>query len=352
MDAPQDLDTAHPVTDEPAPLVKVQRWYHLRRLFVFDFGWHTKDFRLISITETEPGEFSCTFKPRYFPYRMFLPILLGRPETMPPHCLNRMISRCLYAIMRDRCRLPARTWGIAINFKMSFARPIRIGPNRRMTIQISLTKHTRTHKYDGFAFRCRTDDGHAEAMGRYGLLDEPGHAETKTRAASDPLPTIDSTGCEREYPLQFTRSWIRRHSMFELNHGWQLKEYRPKYFEQTDRTRYIISFRPRYRFIRRLAPLFLRRPERMAIDCSIRMLERSLAPVLQLSGRSSGSAVHRITDVKMHCREPITVRAGRLVPLHLELVAPEPGEPETGFHLRFSLGNDTAFEGSLRGTAE
>ena len=74
MDAPQDLDTAHPVSDEPAPLVKVQRWYHLRRLFVFDFGWHTKDFRLISITETEPGEFSCTFKPRYFPYRMFLPI--------------------------------------------------------------------------------------------------------------------------------------------------------------------------------------------------------------------------------------------------------------------------------------
>ena len=352
MDATQDLDTAHPVTDEPPTLVKVQRWYHLRRLFVFDFGWHTKDFRLISMTETEPGEFSCTFKPRYFPYRMFLPILLGRPETMPPHCLNRMISRCLYAIMRDRCRLPGRTWGIAMNFEMSLARPIRIGPNRRMTIQISLTNHTRKHKFDRFKFHCRTDDGHAEAMARYGLLDEPGHAETQARVGSDSLPDIASPDPERRYPLHFTRAWIRRHSMFELNHGWQLKEYRPKYFEQLDRTRYTISFRPRYRFIRRLAPLFLRRPERMALDCSIRMLERSLAPVLQLSGRSSGSVVHRITRVEMRCREPITVRAGRLVPMHLELVASEPGEPETGFHLLFSLGDGAAFEGSLKGTAE
>lgn len=349
MPSHPDHDAAQPRNGRATPLVKVQRWYHLRRLFVFDFGWHTKDFRLVSITETAPDEFTCTFKPRYYFYRKFLPLLLGRPETMPPHCLNRMISRCLYAIMRDRCRVPGRTWGIAIDFDLSFERPIRIDATSRVKLRITLDEHRRSSRYDGFRFRYRTEDGSAVATAKYGLLDEPGHDATRARDHGEPLPELSPDIDAQPTPRTFPGSWLRRHSMFEMNHGWQLKEYRPKFFEQIDRSRFIISFRPRYRLIRRLAPLLLRRPERMAIDCSVRMLERTLTPVLRLSGRNTGAAAHEITAMQMHCRSPITVQAGRQVPLHLELEDPVPSDPVDTFRLRFTIGDGKAFEGLLVG---
>ena len=345
---PHDLPSKN---EPPDALRKVQRWFHLRRLFALDFGWHTKDLRLASITETAPDQFSCTFKPRYFLYRKLLPLLFGRPETMPPHCLNRMISRCLNAIMRDRCPLPGRTWAIGIDYEMESSQPIRINAHDRVIIHVRLEQHERKSRYDGFNFHCRTDDGIAAGNVRYGLLDEPSHEASNKILRAAGLPDIDADmHGNRNYPHVFSSRLLNRYSVFELNHGWQLKEYRPKIFEQADSSRFVISFRPRYRFIRMLAPVLLKRPEHMAIDCSVRMLERCLYPILHLSGHSKGTTRPFITNLKIRCRQPITVKAGSLVPMHLQIMEPE-APPSAGTNLlEFSIGHEEEFKGEVECT--
>ena len=346
MEAPQDLDTAHPVTDEPAPLVKVQRWYHLRRLFVFDFGWHTKDFRLISMTETEPDEFVCTFKPRYRLYRKLLPLLLGRSETLPYDTIFRMVSRSLYPIERWQCSTPGRTWGILMKFSMDICKPIVIDPNARQSITIKARNHRCTRNYDSWIFEFDLDDGSATGVSMNAIVDDPRSKalqEESADASANPQP---SPADPSDYPHRFSRRWIRRNSMFELNHGWQLKEYRPKVLRQIDDDTFVISFRPRYRLIRMIAPLLLKRPELVAADCAIRMLDRSILAILRASGRLDDKCTISILSLKLSCRKRLVVRWNRLMLMSLTVKEQKDGCPNQ-WRCDFSIGDEGDFFGTV-----
>ncbi|MEE2718608.1 MAG: hypothetical protein VX727_02355, partial [Planctomycetota bacterium] len=189
MDAPHDLDTAQPRNGRATPIVKAQRWYHLRRLFRLDFGWHTKDFRLISLTETEPGDFVCTFKPRYRLYRKLLPLLLGRSETLPHDSIYRMIARSFYAIACWQSSTPGRTWGILMKFSIDICKPIVIDPNAMQSITIHTRSHRCTRNYDTWIFEFELNDGSATGVSINAMVDDPrskASQEDSADASADP----------------------------------------------------------------------------------------------------------------------------------------------------------------------
>ena len=152
---------------------------------------------------------------------------------------------------------------------------------------------------------------------------------------------------DTRFPYVFSRSEVRRAVNFEFRIGWQLKDFRIDSITQTSEDEYLAIMAPRFRLIRKCAPLVLKRSEVMGFDCFVRVIERCCIAIMRSLVVDPEKDIPVLANFNTRCRKPINVNARLRLPVRLQLKKHRAGERQNTFVFDFSAGEDGQFHGCV-----
>lgn len=141
--------------------------------------------------------------------------------------------------------------------------------------------------------------------------------------------------------------WLRRNELAELKIGWQFKDFRMQSLTRASETEFIAHFRPKFRLIRMLVPLFLRRSEMMGFDCFIRMAERAAWAIMNVLNTDSDRRYPALNKMNLRCRRPIKVNARTPVTIRVVLKKHSSMSSHDTFVLELHAGLEDAFKADM-----
>jgi hypothetical protein len=152
---------------------------------------------------------------------------------------------------------------------------------------------------------------------------------------------------DTRFPYVFSRSEVRRAVNFEFRIGWQLKDFRIDSITQTSEDEYLAIMVPRFRLIRKCAPLVLKRSEVMGFDCFVRVIERCCVTIMRSLVADPEKDIPVLANFDTRCRKPINVNARLRLPVRMQLKKHRAGERQNTFIMDFSAGEDGQFHGCI-----